>query len=116
MSSISHACQYETSLILALRLDRIRMDPAAPTTPVLYSSSLSSEISGSKFQIYRRVHRLSVIGVMGTPSVGRREEGKALLAAVTDEVVTFLHEFANWPELLPIVEGLSSPSSVNASI
>jgi creatinine amidohydrolase len=99
---ISHADEYETSLILAIRPDLVRTDSIRESQPVLQSRFYNFEYGG-KVGVFRRYHRLTDTGSMGRPALGTKEKGASLLAAVSADVVAFLRDFATWPEL-PIVK------------
>ena len=106
--AISHACEYETSIMLALRPDLVRLDQAREAPQALCKPPwLESGGGGGRVRMFRRFHRLTPSGSMGRPTAATASKGKSMLAAVTAEVVAFLRDFANWPEL-PV---LKSPST-----
>jgi len=96
--AINHACEYETSMMLTLRADLVDLASAADQSPVLNSPWLQSP-GGAKVRQFRRFHRLTAGGSIGRPSAGTAEKGAAMLDAVTADVVAFIREFAQWPEL-----------------
>jgi creatinine amidohydrolase len=96
--AITHACEYETSMLLFLRPDLVRMGEATAHTPVLSSEWHHSEY-GRRVSMYRRFHRLTQAGSMGDPTAATAEKGRSMLDTVVDDVVKFLGEFATWPEL-----------------
>jgi creatinine amidohydrolase len=96
--SISHACEYETSLVLYLRPDLVRLAEAKCALPVLSTAWHQSDYGG-RVSMFRRFHRLSASGAMGDPSAASAEKGSSILNAVVDEVVAFLDDFAKWPDL-----------------
>jgi creatinine amidohydrolase len=96
--AINHACEYETSMMLALRGDLVDLIAAADQSPVLQSPWLQSA-GGAKVRQFRRFHRLTAGGSIGRPSAGTKEKGAAMLDAVTADVVAFMRDFATWPEL-----------------
>lgn len=98
---ISHACEYETSLMLAIRGDLVHMDRVTEAAPVLETDFAGFEYGG-KVAAFRRYHRLTASGSMGKPSAATREKGAAMLQAVADDVVRFLREFRTWPSL-PVI-------------
>jgi len=96
---ISHACEYETSMILAIRPELAGQ--AASSTPVIENAWYSSEYGG-KVQLFHRYHRLTSAGSMGSPSAGTAEKGRELLETVVSCICAFLADFAKWP-LLPVI-------------
>jgi creatinine amidohydrolase len=101
---VSHACGFETSLMLALRPDLVQLERIQDQVPVLQNDWFHSEDDSSKkVAVFRRFHRLSASGVLGRPQEASLEAGPSILEGVTHEVVAFLNDFATWPEL-PILK------------
>jgi creatinine amidohydrolase len=96
--AISHACEFETSLLLLLRPDLVNRSEAARCTPALDSRWHHSEYGGG-VSMYRRFHRLSASGAMGDASSASAEKGRSMLDAVVAATAAFLTEFATWPQL-----------------
>lgn len=95
---VTHACEYETSMMLFLRPDLVDQARAVDSRGVLDSAWWDSEYDG-RVGVYRRFHRLTAVGSMGKPRAGTAEKGRSMLEAVVKEVVAFLTEFATWPDL-----------------
>ena len=95
---ISHACEVETSMMLAIRPDLVDQAKAIEPSPVLQSEWFNFEYGG-KVSVFRRYHRLTAPGNMGSPNAATKEKGDAMLTGVIAEVVRFLEEFSRWPEL-----------------
>lgn len=95
---ITHACEYETSLILAIRPDLVQQGRAVDALPALSRAWASSE-GGGRVHTFRRFHRLTASGNMGQPTAATAEKGQALLEAIIGEVCAFLEDFAKWPAL-----------------
>jgi len=99
---ITHACEYETSLILAIREDLVRLaeipaDHLEVPRPWTVDPRWSGKVEG-----FHRFHRWTSTGHMGQPSAASRSKGLALLDVVTDGVVEFLEDFAQWPAM-PVI-------------
>jgi creatinine amidohydrolase len=94
--SISHAREYETSLILWLRPDLVNTNQAIDVTETINSQWLTGE---KRVALFRRFAARTVTGGLGMPSAATPEKGKSILSAVVDEVVAFLEEFGRWPLL-----------------
>ena len=98
---VTHACEYETSFMLAVRPDLVHLDKAREGDPVLKSDWFTFE-DGGRVSVYRRFHRMTASGSMGKPSAASGEKGSAILDAVVRDVVAFLEDFASWPALRPL--------------
>jgi creatinine amidohydrolase len=95
---LTHACEYETSLMLALRADWVEMDRAKGTIPernsVFYDPLGYRRCSVAVSESFQH---FSSNGALGSPELATPEKGErlyALLAAVLDR---FLRDFAAWP-------------------
>ena len=97
---ITHACEVETSMMLFLRPDLVRTDRIVEHDLVLDGEWFNSDYGG-KVEVFRRFHRLTGPGCMGKPSAATAEKGASMMEAVLDDLVTFLGEFASWPDLPP---------------
>ena len=100
--AISHACEYETSMLLFLRPDLVKMDQASCGVPALDGGGWYHSEYGGKVDMFRRFHRLTAPGSMGDPTAGTAEKGRSMLDAVVDETVRFLRDFSKWPPLPPL--------------
>lgn len=101
--SISHACEYETSLILKLRPDLVRVDRIREAPMALDNNWVQSEgVVGSRVSVYRRFRRWTAAGSMGNPSAATEEKGAHLLDVAARELVKLVEDLASWPELPPI--------------
>ena len=101
--SITHACEYETSLMLHLHPDLVATDLAQASPPVLTSTYFHSE-EGGAVKVAHRFNRLSKTGSMGRPDLATPDKGAALFAAVVGAAVDCIEEFATWstfPETRP---------------
>ncbi len=92
---LTHACEYETSMVLFLRPDLVDMDRVNDVPSALTSKWTHTEhgVCGG-VSIFRRFHRLTAPGNMGSPSHATAENGESITAAVVTEVVAFLTELA----------------------
>lgn len=95
---VSHACEYETSMMLFLRPDLVQMNQIDQGKPVLDSPFFNFEYDG-RVGVYRRYHRLTSSGVLGEPSAASDAKGRSLFDAVVADVVAFLEDFTTWPDL-----------------
>lgn len=98
---ISHACEYETSLMLAIRSDLVHADRAVTHPPTVDNGWWHSELGG-RVWVYKKFYRVAAEGSMGQPTAASAEKGEKLLASVTDQVVQFVRDFATWDQTPPI--------------
>ncbi|MDE0301503.1 MAG: creatininase family protein [Candidatus Poribacteria bacterium] len=92
---LTHACEYETSMMLALHGEIMRMDRVTASPPLLDSPFFHSE-RGGRVNVAKRMNTWTPTGAMGGPQHATEEKGESLLNAITDEVVLFLKDFATW--------------------
>src|SRR2546421_4376519 len=69
---ISHACEYETSMMLFIRPDLVQKEKAVERPPVLTNDWLHGEY-GARVRMFRRFHRLTAAGNMGKPTQGTEQ-------------------------------------------
>jgi creatinine amidohydrolase len=92
---ITHACELETSMILYLRPELVRMEAARGAhTP--YPSKFFNRVS-----VQRPFEFKSITGALGHPENGTPEKGETLLQVAVDQVVACIREIAGWPPILP---------------
>lgn len=100
--SVTHACEQETSMILCLRPELVRLEAARGATIPFESAFYCPDFSRpSRVDVPRAFDQLSVTGAFGHPEKATVEKGEALFAAAAAEVVSFVQEFARWPALRP---------------
>jgi creatinine amidohydrolase len=95
---VSHACEYETSMMLFLRGDLVKMDRFKKTHPPLATKWFHIE-QGGPVGVFTRYQRQTIHGNLGAGENATREKGEAMTGAVVDEVVAFLHDYRQWPML-----------------
>lgn len=101
--SISHACEYETSLMLRLRPELVKLDQIQEGQMALDNDWVKSEgVTGSRVAVFRRFRRWTAAGSMGRPSAGTPEKGAHILEVGATELVRLVKDVATWPELPPI--------------
>ncbi len=92
---VSHACEYETSMMLVVNGETVHMDEARAGDPVIDSPSYHSELGG-RVTVAGRFNRLTPTGAMGKPELATPEKGEELLERATSEVSEFIREFLGW--------------------
>src|SRR5437588_3679987 len=97
---VTHACEQETSMILRIRPELVRMQDATgaviPFESAFYCPDFSSP---SRVDVPRAFHQLSKTGAFGHPEIATIEKGEALFQAAAKEVITFVREFSSWPAI-----------------
>jgi creatinine amidohydrolase len=86
---LSHACEYETSLMLALHGQLVKLDLAHGHTH-RHAAPPGVRLAG-------RFHRMTASGALDTPEFATPEKGESLLAAITEEVTHAMQQMLDWP-------------------
>ncbi len=95
---MGHACEFETSLQLALHPAFVDMKAAVTHYPTPPSPRQSTDLFGSStVGSYHDFKDLSPTGTLGDPSLATREKGETILRICVEELAAFIREFARWP-------------------
>lgn len=93
-TTVRHACEAETSMVLALAPDLVDMKLAeqavGPTSPEIF------EIAGSEVQRYRSFQARTSHGAIGDPRAASAEKGERLLNAAAEAVAALVANDAFW--------------------
>jgi len=93
---LTHACEYETSLMMALRLDWIK-GPGRGDNGHFKSKFVDPlGYAPSRVVVSRSFHQLSDNGALGSPENATPEKGRELYDLIVPPIVEFLQEFATW--------------------
>lgn len=92
---LTHACEYETSMMLFLHGDIMRMDRVKSSPPLINSPFFHSE-HGGRLNVAKRMATRTPTGAMGEPQYATPEKGESLLNAIADEVIACIEDFATW--------------------
>ena len=97
---ISHACEWETSAILATRPELVGDE--RPSTRRSFESAFwcPDFRRPSRVDVMRTLEQSSPPGALGYPERSTAEKGEAILSVAAHEVATFLREFGTWPATL----------------
>src|SRR5579871_3541750 len=99
---VTHACEQESSMILRLRPELVRMEAARGATIPFESAFYCPDFSKpSRVDVPRAFNQLSVTGAFGRPEIATGEKGESLFAAAVGQVVAFVREFAHWKTFEP---------------
>jgi creatinine amidohydrolase len=96
----SHACEYETSMVLALRGELVDMKEARAGRVSLESRFCCPDPTsgrGSKVRVALPMEHMTETGALGRPDLATAEKGSRLLDTISTRVVEFVREFSRWP-------------------
>jgi len=96
---ITHACEYETSFMLAIRGDLVDLSKISPDHIEKVRPWTADPRHAGKVEGFHRFHRWTSSGHMGQPSSATKEKGLSMLESVTTELVEFIDDFAKWPAM-----------------
>jgi len=97
---ITHACEYETSMVLALRADLVDMTQATARTLWLESNYYFPDLTtrrGSKVNISLPFEQMTSTGAIGSPELATTAKGQRLFEVISAKVIDFVREFSQWP-------------------
>jgi creatinine amidohydrolase len=98
MGGMGHACEFETSLQLAIHPELVDMKAAATCYPRPPSERQSTDLFGaSTVRGYHDFKDLSPTGTLGDPALASPEKGATILRICVEELRAFLTEFTAWP-------------------
>ncbi len=99
--TLLHACEYETSLMLAIREDLVDLSRIT-SEHVEVERPWASGKWANKLEGFHRFHRWTSSGHMGQPQHATAEKGHSLLEAVANEISDFLQDFSRWKPMEPL--------------
>jgi creatinine amidohydrolase len=95
----THACEYETSTMLALRADLVDMNRAEGRTLRMESKFYFPHFPAdqpSRVHISLPFEHMTSTGAIGRPELATAAKGQRLLEAVSARLIDFVQEFAHW--------------------
>jgi creatinine amidohydrolase len=96
----THACEYETSMVLALRAELVDMAQARGQQPRLESRYYFPDLTTtrrSKVNVSLPMEHMTGTGAMGRPDLATAAKGHRLLEAISAKIIDFVREFSTWP-------------------
>ena len=94
---MSHACELETSIYLALEPELVQMDRAVREIPEWNENVWNDWPGGGPLSYWPHWSAFTSSGVMGDPTVATAEKGQAFLRRAQDEAAEFIAEVAHRP-------------------
>ena len=100
---VTHACELETSMILRIRPELVRMGLARGANFTFDSEFYTPDSSGpSRVSVARPFEHVTATGALSHPEVATPEKGERLYEVATHELVKFVREFQNWKTFEPV--------------
>ncbi|MFV0337351.1 MAG: creatininase family protein [Chthoniobacterales bacterium] len=94
---LTHACEYETSMMLALRLDWVKMELAKGSRVERYSKFYDPlSYTPSRIAASESFTQMTASGAMGSPEKATAEKGEKLFKIITSPLIEFVDEFSEW--------------------
>jgi creatinine amidohydrolase len=98
--SLTHACEFETSIMLAIRGELVDMDKAEAKDVNWADTRWTPDASrGGKAFVAAPFHARSANGALGSPEHATSDKGVQLADAVSADLARFVDEFIAWPAL-----------------
>ena len=94
---MSHACELETSMYLALEPDLVQMEQAVREIPEWTEYVWNDWPGGGPLSFWPHWSGFSQSGVMGDPTVATAEKGRTFLTRAQAEAAEFIAEVAHRP-------------------
>jgi creatinine amidohydrolase len=94
---MGHACEMETSILLAIHPEHVDMQKAAANGLASDSPWLQHDmLSGQPYYLVNDFDEITRTGVFGMPQFASAEKGERFLMAAVDSALTFIREFRSW--------------------
>jgi creatinine amidohydrolase len=94
--ALTHACEYETSMMLELHPDLVDMKKARSKVRMVKSNFVSLDYAKTNVTMVRTFLEATETGSMGRPELATRNKGRQLLDIITDKCSEFVKEFQGW--------------------
>ncbi|MBS7606283.1 MAG: creatininase family protein [Candidatus Bathyarchaeia archaeon] len=100
---MAHSCELETSVMLSLKPEYVRMEKAVKDIGFPKSNFIWLDIMGqSPVYLVEGFSRFSRTGIVGDPTLATAEKGEKILSVVVQNLVRFVAEFKArevWPRV-----------------
>jgi creatinine amidohydrolase len=97
IGGINHACEMETSMMLHLHPDRVKMEKAVRDGPKHTDVYRKADMQFPRpVYFVNEFNEISDSGVVGHPDLATAEKGKKFLDGIVSEVSAFVREFLTW--------------------
>jgi len=95
---MGHACEMETSVMLAIAPESVAMKKAVDVTARDPGGRALDMLQKEPYFLIEEFDEVSPSGGIGLPSHATEEKGRQFLEAAVSATVAFIDEFAQWPE------------------
>jgi len=97
LGGMGHACEMETSVMLALEPECVDTDAIAPDGIQSESKWLQHDmLAGQPYFLVNDFHEITAGGVFGMPEYATAEKGALFLDAAVESVLEFIVDFQHW--------------------
>src|SRR5437763_8620404 len=97
LGGLGHACEMETSLMLHLHPERVRMELARRDGPQHASPNRKADMQIAKpAYSVNDFHEISESGVVGHPDLATAEKGKRFFDAIVRDTAAFVEDLLTW--------------------
>jgi creatinine amidohydrolase len=97
LGGLGHACEMETSIMLHLCPERVKMKLARRDGPKHTDAYRKSDmLYGRPVYFVNEFHEVTKTGAIGHPDLASAKKGKRFLDGIVREVTHFVDEFAKW--------------------
>jgi creatinine amidohydrolase len=97
LGGMGHACEMETSIMLHLCPERVKLDRAVRDGPPYTDAYRKADMQHARPVFFvNEFHEVTKSGVMGHPDLASAEKGKRFLDGIVTEVAAFVDEFSRW--------------------
>ena len=94
---LGHACEMETSIMLHLHPERVKLQLARRDGPKYTDAYRKSDMQYTRpIYFVNEFDEVSKTGAIGHPDLATAEKGKRFLDGIVGDVTTFIDEFATW--------------------
>ena len=94
---LGHACEMETSLMLHLHPERVKLKRARRDGPKHTDPYRRADmLYGRPVYFVNEFHEVTKTGTVGHPELATAEKGKKFFDGIVEEVTTFVDHFAKW--------------------
>ncbi len=99
LGGMGHACEMETSVMLHLHPDRVKLDRAIRDGPTHTDPYRKADMQFARPVFYvNEFDEVTKSGVMGHPDLATAEKGQRFLDGIVTEVSAFVEHFLTWEE------------------
>ncbi len=93
LGGMGHACELETSLVLATRPELVRNDRIAPDGRQAVSEFAGKDmLKGGSISVSRHFSEISLYGAVGDPRTASAEKGELFFATIVDRLAALVTE------------------------